>query len=196
MIYETIVSTLDASGRPNFAPMGIALMAEEVILRPFRTAHTWRNLQDAGEGVVNFTDNVLLFARCALLSEVPPHRPAAGVRGAVLQDVCHWKEFVVSASDVSKERAEFHARIVSQGRQRDFLGFNRAQHAVVEATILATRLHLLRRDVILTEIARLEPLVAKTGGEREREAFGLVTTVVETSARAVPSYAKSAERAS
>lgn len=179
MILETIVSTLDASGLPNFAPMGIGLEAERVILRPFRTAITWKNLQEVGEGVVNFTDDVLLFARCALASDLPPHRPAGSVRGVVLQDVCHWKEFAVTASDLTRDRGEFQARVVAEGRQRDFLAFNRAQHAVVEATIQATRLHLLGREVVLGEIARLQSLVDKTGGEREKEAFAFVTAVVE-----------------
>jgi hypothetical protein len=180
VIYETIVSTLDASGRPNFAPMGIGLREEQVLLRPFRTAVTWRNLREVGEGVVNFTDDVLWFARCALASEVPPHRPAAAVRGVVLEDVCHWKEFVVESSDLARERAEFRARVVSEGRRRDFLGFNRARHAVVEATILATRLHLLGREAVLAEITRLRPLVDKTGGPREHEAFAFVTTAAQT----------------
>jgi len=200
MIYETIVSTLDAAGRPNFAPMGIGLEEGRILLKPFRTAVTWRNLQDVGEGVVNFTDNVLLFARCALASEVPPHRPATTVRGVVLLDVCHWKEFAVASSDLTKERAEFHARVVSDGRQRDFLAFNRAQHAVVETTILVTRLHLLGREAVLAEIARLKPLVDKTGGEREREALAFVTAAAEAwvpaAEAAVPLARAAAERAS
>lgn len=179
MIYETLVSTLDAEGRPNFAPMGIGLEGGSVLLRPFKTAVTWRNLQEVGEGVVHFTDDVLLFARCALASEVPPHRPAERVRGVVLRDVCHWKEIVIASKDVSRDRAEFHARVVFEGRQRDLLAFNRAQHAVVEATILATRLHLLGRETVLAEITRLSPLVDKTGGLREREAFRFVTEVAE-----------------
>lgn len=175
MILETIVSTLDAAGRPNFAPMGITIEGERTILRPFRESRTWRNLQEVGEGVVNVTDDVLLFARCALGSPVPPHRPAAKVRGLVLADVCHWREFVVEERDLSEERARFLGRIVAQGRQRDFAGFNRGKHAVIEATILATRLHLLGREAVASEIDRLRPLVDKTGGPQEREAFALVS---------------------
>ncbi len=174
MILETIVSTVDRSGQPNFAPMGITLEGERVLLRPFREARTWSNLQEVGEGVVNFTDNVLLFARCAVDSWVPPHRPAAKVRGFILEDVCHWREFRVESADLSKERGRFWARIASEGRSRDFLGFNRARHAVIEATILATRVHLLGREAVLQEIARLKPLVSKTGGPEEAEAFQLV----------------------
>lgn len=171
MILETIVSTIDAQGRVNFAPMGIALEGDRVLLRPFRTAVTWRNLQELGEGVVNFTDNVLLFARCAVESSLPPHRDALTVRGKVLEDACSWKEFVVESQDLGEERGRFWGRVVSEGRARDFIGFNRARHAVIEATILATRLHLLGRDRVVEEMSRLRPLVDKTGGAAEREAF-------------------------
>jgi hypothetical protein len=110
---------------------------------------------------------------------VPPHRPAAAVRGVVLEEACHWKEFEVTSSDLTQDRGRFEARVVTSGRRRDLLGFNRAQHAVVEATILATRLHLLDRDAIRAEIDRLRPLVDKTGGSREHEAFAFVAAVVE-----------------
>ena len=174
MILETIVSTIDARGVPNFAPMGIRLEGDAIVLRPFRTAVTWRNLQEVGEGVVNFTDDVLLFSRCALLSEVPAHRPAERVRGVMLRHACSWKEFTVISADLAGERGLFRARVLHEGRWRDFLGFNRAQHAVVEATILATRLHIMERDAVREAMARLAPLVEKTGGPREKEAFAFV----------------------
>jgi len=178
MILETMVSTLDAAGRPNVAPMGIGLEGDAILLRPFRSALTCANLEALGEGVVHFTDDVLVFARCALQTYLPPHHPAAKVRGIVLDDACSWREFVVTDKDLTAERALFRARVVAGGQGREFLGFNRAQHAVVEATILATRRHLLERASILDAMARLEPLVAKTGGAREREAWSLVAGVV------------------
>ncbi len=171
MILETIVSTVDRDGRPNFAPMGIVLEGGRVLLRPFRTAVTWKNLQEVGEGVVNFTDNVLLFARCAVDRFEPPHRVASRVRAGVLEDACYWKEFVVESQDLGEDRGRFLGRVVEEGRAREFTGFNRAKHAVIEATILATRLHLLGRERVLEEIARLRPLVDKTAGAAEREAF-------------------------
>jgi hypothetical protein len=174
MILETIVTTIGAAGQPNAAPMGVTLEGERVLLRPFQEAQTWRNLQEVGEGVVNFTDNVLLFARCATGQVVPPHRPARRVRGVVLEDACFWKEFVALSRDTGEERGRFWGRVVAEGRERDFLGFNRGKHAVIEASILATRVFLLGRDRVLEEIARLRPLVDKTGGPQEREAFDVL----------------------
>ena len=178
MILETLVTTVDGAARPNAAPMGIRIEGETIVLRPFRTAITCRNLEAVGEGVVHFTDNVLLFARCALTSEMPPHRPATRVRGVILEDACHWREFALISAETGGERATFRARIVTEGRSRDLLAFNRAQHAVVEATILATRLHLLDPGFILGEMERLRPLVEKTGGPRESDAFAFVESVV------------------
>lgn len=179
MILETIVSTTDAAGRPNFAPMGIALEGERILLRPFRDALTWRNLQEVGEGVVNFTDNVLLFARCAVGSPVPPHRAAGKVRGMILADACYWKEFVVETCDLGEDRARFWGRVLAEGHAREFIGFNRGKHAVIEASILATRLHLLGRERVLEEISRLRPLVDKTGGPEEREAFDFLSAYAQ-----------------
>lgn len=174
MILETIVSTVDREGRPNFAPMGIVPEGDGILLRPFRGSVTGTNLEATGEAVVHFTDDVRLFARCALAPHVPPHRPALKVKPPVLADVCHWREIVVVDRDLGGERARFVGRVVAAGRGRDFAGFNRAKHAVIEATILATRLHLLGRERVLEEIARLRPLVEKTAGPEEQEAFEVI----------------------
>jgi hypothetical protein len=64
------------------------------------------------------------------------------------------------------------------GRNRDFFGFNRGKHAVVEAAILATRVALLPKDSILAEFDRLRILVEKTGGQPEHEALALLTDYV------------------
>jgi hypothetical protein len=99
VILETLVTTIDPDGRPHVAPMGIGLDGESVLLRPFRTAATCRNLEATGSGVVQFTDNVLLFARAALGTEMPPHRPAEAVRGVILDDAAHWREFTIEERD-------------------------------------------------------------------------------------------------
>ena len=61
MIIETIFSTVDERGQPNFAPMGVVWGEEELAVRPFRQTQTCRNLLATGYGVVNLTDDVLAF---------------------------------------------------------------------------------------------------------------------------------------
>ena len=102
-------------------------------------------------------DDVLLLARSAvgLLAEAPPTFPAEKIEGAVLADCCRWYEFEIREFDDSQERAEMRAQVVHAGWRRDFFGFNRAKHAVVEAAILATRVHLIPLPEILSEMDRL-----------------------------------------
>jgi len=52
--------------------------------------------------------------------------------------------------------------------------------AVLEAAILATRTHLLPADQIRDEYARLQIIVDKTAGPREREAMALLTDYVRS----------------
>jgi hypothetical protein len=53
---------------------------------------------------------------------------------------------------------------------------------VLEAAILATRTHLLPPAQIRDEFARLQVLVDKTAGPREREAMALLTEHVRAAA--------------
>jgi hypothetical protein len=183
MILEGIVTTLDPSGGLNIAPMGphVGPGMERFTLRPFPTAQTYRNLEAHGEGVLHVTDDVLLLARAALgpVEPSPPLLPASRVRGWVLADACRFYEFRVRAIDASESRVRIEAEVVHAGRLRDFFGFNRAKHAVVEAAILATRTDFLPLDEIAAEYRKLDVIVQKTGGEQEREAFAFLSAHVE-----------------
>ena len=61
------------------------------------------------------------------------------IAGQILTDACRYYEFRVVELDDREERTAIVVETVAQGRHRDFFGFNRAKHAVVEAAILATR---------------------------------------------------------
>src|SRR5207237_664497 len=110
----------------------------------------------------------MLFAQVAISSVEFPARPAAVVPGVVLEAACSWREVRVQALDATPPRARIVTRVVHRGVQREFLGFNRARHAVLEAAILATRIHLLPLEQIRDEVARLQVIVDTTAGPRER----------------------------
>src|SRR5262245_33690195 len=159
---------------------------ERFLLRPFRTAPAYRNLKEHGAGVLHVTDDVLLLARAALGPVEPPPRvfPAARVRGFVLQGACRYYEFRVVSLDEREERVRIEAEVVHSGRLRDFFGFNRAKHALVEAAILATRTDFLPPDELAAEYRRLAVLVDKTGGEQGRRAFDFLRAHVARAAAA------------
>jgi uncharacterized protein len=102
------------------------------------------------------------------------------VRGVVLEAACSWRELEVLTIDPTPPRSRIEARVVHRGLKREFVGFNRAKHAVLEAAILATRTHLLPADQIRDDYARLQVLVDKTAGPREREAMELLTQYVRS----------------
>lgn len=174
MIIETIVSTVDPSGRPNFAPMGIGWGDEVVTIRPFRDTTTYHNLAETRCGVANVTDNVLSFVRTALSDAELPHFPAHHVCGVVLEEACTWRELEVLSVGGGTKRAEIRCCVVGGGHQRDFLGFNRGRNAVIEATILATRLHRHDAADVRTALEGYDEIVNKTGAEQERHAMHYV----------------------
>jgi hypothetical protein len=184
VILETILTTMDADGAVNFAPMGVEWGEDEIVIKPYKETATYRNLKATGAAVVNLTDNVLLFARAAISSPHYPWRPAQAVRGAVLEDACSWREVELADLDDREARARARARVVHRGFRREFLGFNRARHAVLEAAILATRTKFLPMDEILADFARLQVIVDKTAGPVEQEAMRLLSDHVRSTAAA------------
>jgi uncharacterized protein len=178
VILETIVTTLNEHGVINFAPMGVEWGEETIVLKPFLETTTFRNLEQRRNAVLNLTDDVMLFAEGAVGSPQYPSMPATVVQGVVLESACSWRELVVEAVDATPPRSRIDARVVHSGFRREFIGFNRARHAVLEAAILATRTHLLPAEQIREEFARLQVIVDKTAGPREREAMDLLTRYV------------------
>ena len=177
MVLETVVTTLNPDGSVNCAAMGVEWGEQRIVVKPFRGTRTLRNLRARGAAVVHLTDDILLFTQSALGSPSPPMRPAQHVDGVIVEDACSWREVRVE-SIADGERARVETTVVGAGAGREFLGFNRGCHAVLEASILASRARLLDREDILAELGRLQVLVDKTGGPREHEAMAYVRGVV------------------
>jgi uncharacterized protein len=178
VIIETIVTTVDSHGAVNVAPMGVEWSDDRLVLKPFLDTTTFRNLRDTRCAVVNLTDDVRIFVRAALLHATAPTVPATKVAGVVLAAASSWREVEVTTIDDTPPRSRIDTRVVYRGAGTEFLGFNRARHAVLEATILATRLHLIPHDEVKRQVDALAVLVDKTAGPREREGWDLVTQYV------------------
>src|SRR5919109_2366631 len=173
-ILETVVTTINPDGSVNCAAMGVEWGEQQIVIKPFRATRTLRNLRATEAAVVNLTDDMLLFSQAALGDPHPPTRPAAIVGGAVLDDACSWREVRVAAIDESAQRARVSTVVVDSGTGREFLGLNRARHAVLEASILASRARMLPAEEIRAELDRLQVVVDKTAGPLEREAMEYV----------------------
>ena len=183
MIVEGIVTTRNADGSINIAPMGPLVEQDwkSLIFRPFPTSTTCANLDRERVGVFHVTDDCELLARTAIdrLDSPPPLAAIDGFSVPRLADACRWYAFRAASVDHSAQRTRFDCEVVVAGVVREFLGFQRAKHAVLEAAILATRLHLLESAVVDAEMHRLKVIVDKTAGPQEFAAFELLERYVQ-----------------
>lgn len=175
LILEGIVTTKNEDGSPNVSPMGPVVDRElnALRLRPFQTSTTYQNLRRTGNGVFHVTDDVELLVGAAIgeLPDAIPLQPCEDFDGLVISTACRWYAFSVAEVDDSADRVEMRCRVVQRGRQRDFLGWNRAMHAVLEAAILTTRIELLGLEHVESALTPLATIVEKTASDAERRAF-------------------------
>ncbi len=192
MILEAIVTSIDLNGTVNLAPMGPVVAddfgekktPERLVLKPFRSSLTYQNLMATGKAVVHVTDDVGLIARTAVGKLC-----SSEIAGLVKQwDDSQWwrlrrchRWMAVQVEEVSEDhlRVEMDCRVVHSEIENPFFGFNRAKFAVIEVAILATRTHLLSADQIQEELGRLQPLIDKTGGQNEQQAFDFLRKTID-----------------
>ncbi len=183
-LIETVVTTTGPDGVVNCAAMGVRWGEEELVFWPFDDTRTLRNLRVRGEAVVHLTDDVLLFVQAALGHPRPALRAAEVVAGSVIEEARAWREVVVSEiapSGDGQARSRVRARVVARGTgtaTAEPPGLCRARHAAVEASILASRLRWLGGERVGAELERLQELVDKTAGPRERAAMAYVRDYV------------------
>jgi hypothetical protein len=184
VIVETIVTTRNAAGEVNVAPMGVewdpSQDGSRIVLKPFLQTATYRNVTTTGSAVINLVDDVRIFARAAISNPTYTTVPAVAIAGAVLADCCAWREVTVTAVDSTPPRSRIETTVVHRGTNRDFIGFNRACHAVLETAIYATRVHMLPREFLENELQRLQVIVDKTAGPREFEAMSLLADYIRS----------------
>ena len=178
MIRETIVTTVSASGAVHIAPLGIIADGDGWIIAPFRPSATLDNLRAVPFAVANYTDDVRVFAGCLTGRRDWPTTAADQVPVPRLAGALAHAELAVVRVSEDDQRPRFHCRVAHRSSHAPFGGFNRAQAAVVEAAILVSRLHMLPRDKVETEMAYLAIAVGKTAGPAEEEAWTWLTEKV------------------
>jgi hypothetical protein len=154
-IGETIVSTYSADGKPTAAPMGIIMKSnEQVIIRPFISSLTYKNIQTKKCAVANVTSNPELFYLTAFKEANPDGKlspelfqkaetvdaPRLGAADATIE------VSVAETRSFDAERAEFlcNVQLVKASKKLPKV-YCRAQFATIEAIIHATRIKVFVR---------------------------------------------------
>jgi uncharacterized protein len=175
MIFETIVTTVDDAGNPHVTPFGIKYENEgdalRILISPFKPSTSLNNILATKCAVLNLTDDVRVFAG-ALTKRQPWHLVSTNqVKGFRLADCLAHAELILDEVRDDATRPILVMKKVAEFNHKPFAGFNRAQAAVVELAVLASRLHMLPREKIQTELTYLKIAIDKTAGPREIEAW-------------------------
>ena len=171
-ILETIVTTRGPDGSAHVAPLGVHVRGDSFVLAPFRPSRTLDNLLRERSASINFCDDVRVFAGALTGRRDWPTVACSVISGHRLQNALAHKEVVVDTVEEDGLRPRFVCTTVHSATHQPFQGFNRAQSAVIEASILLSRLHLLPPEKVQAELTYLQIGVDKTAGPRELEAWG------------------------
>lgn len=179
MIYETVITTVNADGSAHIAPFGIRERGDLIIISPFRPSTSLDNLLRTKQAVINLTDDVRIFAGALTGRRDWPVRRAEKIDGFVLESALAHRELMLVEIKEDAVRPELSFKVAQEITHKPFRGFNRAQAAVLEAAVLVSRLHMLPPEKVAAEIAYLTIAVEKTAGEREMQAWNWLIERIE-----------------
>jgi hypothetical protein len=164
-----VIATTEKEGIVNAAPLGIIREGDRLNVRLFRGSHTYDNVLQTGWLAANVTHDAWLFAESAL-EDLSPDFFMLREGVPVLKDAEAWGLFHCQAIplDIAIVRLTLEKGEVLR---KDFRAFNRGACLVVEAAVAATRYLALGTDSYLQELFRLQKIINRCGGRREREAM-------------------------
>jgi hypothetical protein len=178
VIYETVISTVSADGMPHVAPMGVRYRGAEVILMPFKPSTTLANVVATGHAVLNIVTDTRVFAGSVTGRRSWPTVAAVRVGGVRLACALNHAELALAELQDDPQRPVLRMVRVFEASHAPYIGFNRAQAAVVEGAVLVSRLHMLPAAKVDAEMKYLQIAIDKTAGPEEHEAWGWLTEAV------------------
>lgn len=171
MIFETIIISTNAAEEAHVTPFGVKHEGDFVLVSPFKPSKTLENILQNKVATMNITDDVRVFAG-ALTNRQPWHlTPANTIKGFRLVGCLTHVELDLVDVREDDMRPQLLMQKIETHHHDNFKGFNRAQAAVIELAVLASRLHILPHDKVQSEINYLQIAIDKTAGEREFEAW-------------------------
>ncbi|MEM8843744.1 MAG: DUF447 domain-containing protein [Pseudomonadota bacterium] len=170
-IRESIITTLHDDGSAHIAPMGVHETDKGLMLAPFKPSATLDNLLRDRVATINYPDDVRVFAGCITGRRDWPTFPTDVISSVRLHDCLAHTEIQIHTHEDDELRPRFYCEVVHEQMHKPYHGYNRAQSAVIELAILASRLDILTDEKIDSEIEYLKIGLEKTAGERELQAW-------------------------
>jgi uncharacterized protein len=177
-IFETVVSSVSADGAVHVAPMGVRYRDGFVVLMPFKPSTTHDNIVASGHAVLNIVMDTRVFAGCVTGRRHWPTVATDKITGQRLTCALSHVELRLAQRHDDTQRPQLLMARVHEVQHAPFIGFNRAQAAVIEGAVLVSRLHMLPAAKIDAEMAYLQIAIDKTAGAAEHEAWGWLQQAV------------------
>lgn len=180
-IFEVVVTTCTPEGEVHVAPMGVRYVGDAVVLKPFKPSRTLDNVLATRTAVLNAVTDVRVFAGCVTGRRSWPTLPIEARRGdGAVRLACAQAHVLLRLAAVSEDaqRPTLILARVQEQQHCSFAGFNRAQAAVIEGAVLVSRLHLLPREKVESEMAYLQIAIDKTAGAEELQAWSWLREAV------------------
>jgi len=164
-----VIATTERSGEINGAPLGIIKDGDSLYVRLFLGTHTYENILTKGWFVANISHDAWLFAETAI-EDLPQEYFTRRDGQPVLKDAEAWGLFKCDAfaSDIIIAKVEL---VKGEVLRKDFRACNRGANLVIEAAVAATRYMALRTDSYFMELMKMQRIINRCGGPREREAM-------------------------
>ena len=179
MIFETIITTQDLAGTPHVTPFGVRYEGDLLVISPYKPSTTLDNILATKYAVMNMTDDVRVFAG-ALTGRQPWQLLRSNkIKAYRLVDCLAHVELELLEVRDDATRPQLMMKKIAEFNHKPFEGFNRAQAAVIELAVLVSRLHLLPKHKIMSELEYLKIAIDKTAGERENQAWAWLTEDIE-----------------
>ena len=179
-IFEAVVSSVARDGRPHIAPMGVRYLQDGavVVLMPFKPSATLDNILATRQAVLNLVTDTRVFAGCVTGRRDWPTVAADRIAGVRLACALRHVELELSKQRDDAQRPVLHMTRLHEATHAPFIGFNRAQAAVIEGAVLVSRLSMLTAEKVDAEMAYLQIAIDKTAGAAEREAWSWLQQAV------------------
>ncbi len=179
MIYETIIISTDLDNNPHVTPFGVQYEGDLVVISPYKPSKTLANILETKSATMNLTDDVRVFAGALTQRQPWTLLPTNTIKGLRLEGCLAHVELKLVDVREDAERPQLLMQQLESHHYSGFKGFNRAQAAVIELAVLASRLHFLPPEKIQSELDYLQIAIDKTAGDREITAWNWLTEKIK-----------------
>ncbi len=172
MIVETIITSVSKSGSLNIAPFGIKRNPKFIYISPYIPSKTLQNLRETNVAVINYLDNSEVFVNCIIgENNILKKKKCRKINCFFIQESMSYEEVEVVSVKEDDIRPVFRCKIVNSEINKPYKGLNRANNAIIEACILASRIKILKSEKIINELKYLSIAVEKTAGKKEMKSW-------------------------